>query len=137
MEYLDYFVFIALAWGCFSLISLFFGENKPFCYNKLTVVFITASWAYLVACVPVFRDGLFIADNMQLFYAIVAGVLSVEVWLIIFSTLLSVGLAKTAHDPEHESYIVKWHRPLRQVIKPLWYLTALVNIGNAAYFLTL
>lgn len=137
MDYIDLFPYIALVWGVISILCIRFGENAPMRYNSLTIVLLTISWGYLMACAPLFREGQYIAQEMQGFVAIVAGLLSIEVWFIFISTMLAVGLAKKAHNPDNKAFLPNWHAPIRRLFKPAWQVVAVANVCNAGYYFLL
>ncbi|NRA59910.1 MAG: hypothetical protein HRU25_03155 [Psychrobium sp.] len=134
MNYLEVFSYVVLAWGIVGLLCLSLGESRPRHYTKFAPLMLIISWAYLVACVPVFQAKQFIPAQMSFFYGAVAALLSIEVWLIFLSTLIAIGLAKKNHDPDHHSYMAQWHIPMRKVIKPLWSIICVANVINALYF---
>ena len=134
MSYIEAFPYITFIWGVIALFCVRFGETKPKQYNGLAILLLVLSWGYLLACVPLFRDGHFIPEHMQSFVGLVAALLSIEVWFIFIGAMLGVGLAKTAHDPEHKSYLTTWHSPIRQLIKPAWQVIAIANMANALYY---
>jgi|GEM_PF-2906864 len=134
MNYIDIFPMIAVGWGVLSLFCIRFGEDAPRQYNKLTIVLLALSWGYLMSCAPLFREHQYIAPQMETYIAIVAALLSIEVWFIFISTLLAVGLAKKAHDPENKAFLPDWHLPIRKFFIPGWQLIAVANIVNAAYY---
>lgn len=135
MDYFDSFVVINLTWGFISLIFLVLSERKPFIYTKFSTFLLIFGWLYLGACVPIFRDNHLIPAQLSNFYIGIAIILSIEVWILMLSTLLGIGLAKRAHDDEHQSYMLRFHKPLRLVFKPLWMLLAIINIINSSIFI--
>ena len=136
MNYIENFIFINLAWGVIAFFLVQLGENKPFNYTKYSVVLLALGWFYLAACAPIFRDSDFIPDALSIFYMCFAVILSIEVWVLILLTLLGIGLAKKSHDPEHKSYMLRFHKPLNKITKPLWKILAIANVVNASsYFL--
>ncbi len=137
MDYIDLFPYIALVWGFVSILCIRFGEDAPKQYNSLTIVLLVLSWVYLLACAPLFREGQYIAPNMQGFVTFVAAILSIEVWFIFISTMLAVGLAKKAHNPDNKAYLPNWHSPIRRLFKPAWQVVAVANVCNAGYYFLL
>ncbi|MEN8794418.1 MAG: hypothetical protein ABF294_08215 [Flavobacteriales bacterium] len=136
MNYIENFIFINLAWGVITLFLVHFSEIKPFKYTKCSIILLVLGWIYLAACAPIFRDSDFIPDNLSIFYMCFTIILSIEVWVLILLTLLGVGLAKKSHDPEHKSYMLRFHKPLNKITKPLWKILAIANVVNASsYFL--
>jgi len=135
MDYINLFPFIALAWGIITIFCIRFGEDAPMRYNKLTILLLSLSWGYLMSCAPLFREGQYIAPEMEGYVVLVAGLLSIEVWFIFMSTMLAVGLAKKAHDPDNKAFLPHWHVPIRKLFKPAWQIVAFANIVNATYYL--
>jgi len=121
-------------WGVMSLLLLILSEKKPFIYTKFSTLLLMFGWLYLGACVPIFRGLYVIPESLSNFYIGVAIILSIEVWVLMLSTLLGIGLAKRAHDAEHESYMLRFHTPLRAAFKPLWILLAVFNILNSGLY---
>ena len=136
MSYIDVFPFIALVWGIASVVCIRFGESAPKEYNALAIVLLVLSWGYLIACAPLFKEGQYIAPYMGVYVSIVAAILSIEVWFIFISTMLAVGLAKKAHNPENKAYLPQWHTPIRRWFKPAWQGVAIANVLNAIYYIT-
>lgn len=134
MDYFNSFVVVNLVWGITSLILLILSEQKPFVYTKFSAFLLIIGWLYLGACVPIFRDLHVIPESLSSFYIGVAIILSIEVWVLMLSTLLGIGLAKRAHDEEHESYMLRFHTPLRAAFKPLWIMLAVFNILNSGLY---
>lgn len=131
MSYFELFVLINFAWGGLSLAVLFTGEKNNGYVKPIVVPFIVLSWIYLLCCVPLFKDGLQPPQDLATYYAILAGVLSIEVWLVMIVTLLTISLAKKAHNPEFKSYLLPFYQPIRKVFKPLWPIVAIANIVNS------
>lgn len=134
MNYLELFVFINFSWGGLTLILLPFCERKRFEYTRSAIALLTISWIYLIACIPVFRDGVSMPEYLSTFYVVMAVILSVEVWIVMLLTLLAIGLAKQSHHPEYKSYMLRFHKPLHRLIKPLWYFIAISNLINSGYY---
>jgi len=135
MNYLEIFPYIGVLWGTITLLCLRFGESSPKQYNGMAVVLLVCAWFYLFACAPLFKEGQMAPDFMHGYIGLVALLLSVEVWFIFISTMLAIGIAKTAHDPSHHSYLVGWHSSIRTFFKPVWPIVAVANIANATYYL--
>ena len=136
MSYFELFPYVALAWGIWGLVVSFKGESShPFKYNLLSKLWPIVGWMYMVACVPVFRDGQYIDQTMTLFFSIIAMLLSLEIWTILLGTLMAVALVKKTHDPQFTSLFLSWHQPLRNVLKPMLLLVSVAHIINTLYFL--
>lgn len=131
MSYFELFVLINLGWGVVTLACVSSANRKGRYVKKIVMPFILLSWVYLIACVPLFKDGLQPPENLSLYYTIVAGILSIEVWLVMIVTLLTISLAKKAHNPEFKSYLLPFYQPIRKVFKPLWPIVAIANIVNS------
>lgn len=134
MIYFEWFVLISLCWAGITLVLIPISERGEFNYTKFASVLLVLGWLYLGACVPIFKDGFLIPNYLSNFYLRLAIILSVEVWIVMLLTLLAIGLTKKAHDPEHKSYMVLFHKPLRRVIKPLWVFVGVLNVLNAGYY---
>jgi len=134
MNYIDIFPLIALGWGIIAIFCICFGEGAPREYNRLTTLLLVLSWGYLICCAPLFREGQYIPSQMSGYITMVAALLSIEVWFIFISTLLAVGLAKKAHDPENKAFLPAWHLPIRKLFIPGWQLVSIANIANAGYY---
>jgi len=134
MNYLEWFVIINFCWGLMTLVFIPLSESNKFNYTHFAKFLLIVSWCYLIACVPIFKDGLTIPADMSTYFQGVAIILSIEVWIVMLLTLLAIGLAKTAHDPTHKSYMVMFHKPLNKFIKPLWLVIGVLNIVNSGYY---
>jgi len=134
VDYFNSFVVINFMWGILSLILLMLSEQRPFSYTKYSLFLLILGWLYLGACIPIFKDNYFIPESLSGFYTGVAIILSVEVWVLMLLTLLGIGLAKRAHDDEYQSFMLRFHKPLRLIFKPLWILLAISNILNSGIF---
>jgi hypothetical protein len=135
MSVLEWFPYLALGWGIMGLAVTLKGESAvKGQYNLITTLWLMVAWAYLAVCVVVFRDVTHIANSMEIFYSIIAFLLSLEVWIIFIGTLIAVALAKKAHDPEFSSLLLPWHLPLIKVFKPLLLVLSTAQIINALYF---
>lgn len=134
MLYAEVFVWISFIWGIFSLISLSFCQLRKRKYSWLVVALLIVAWGYLFACVPLFKLGAILPDNMALYFTILAMVLSLEVWVVMLLTLLGIAIAKTNHDENHHSYLLRFHQPLVNICKPLWLILCLINVINAGYY---
>lgn len=134
MQYLELFIFINLIWGITTLSLLPFCESKPFEYKKIAIILLILSWAYLLACVPLFKGAIIIPEFLSSFYTFLVIILSVEVWVVMLLTLLAIGIAKKSHDPEHSSYMLQFHKPLIKLIKPLWFFIGIFNVVNACFY---
>jgi len=133
MIYLEWFVTINFCWGLMTLIFIPMSERNKFSYTNFAKFLLIFSWCYLVSCVPIFKDGLMIPESMSTYFWGVAIILSIEVWIVMLLTMLAIGLAKTAHDSTHKSYMVMFHKPLNKYLKPLWFVIAILNIVNSGY----
>ena len=139
MSYFEIFIYINLGWGALTLLGVYFSEKSPFEYRKIvTIPLIIFSWLYLLLCIPLFKKGLYPPETQELFYAVLAAILSVEVWFVMLVTLLAIALAKQDHNPDYQSYLLRFYRPLRNGIKPLWLIISFLNLLNSGcYFYTL
>ncbi|MCG7530594.1 hypothetical protein MHM98_04375 [Psychrobium sp. MM17-31] len=136
MSYFEIFILINLGWGAISLTSVLLAEKNGRYVKPIVISFIVLSWLYLLCCVPLFKDGIQPPETLALYYTVVAGILSIEVWLVMIVTLLTISLAKKTHNPEFKSYLLPFYQPIRKVFKPLWLIVALTNIINSGVSLT-
>ncbi|NRA72091.1 MAG: hypothetical protein HRU24_13800 [Gammaproteobacteria bacterium] len=130
MSYFEVFPYLSLSWGMLGLFVSIKGEQ----YQGAIKLWLILAWGYLIACVPLFRDGQFIAESMQFFYAMIAIILSLEVWLIFIGALVAIALAKQAHDPEYSGFILKYQPSLRRAFKPMLLLFSVAHLTNSLYF---
>jgi len=136
MSYLEFFPYIALAWGTLSVAVGLKGESgNPVKYTILTKVWLIIGWGYLAACVPIFQEAQHFASSMEFFYGAFAVLLSLEVWFIFMGTLTAVALAKQAHDPDFSSLLIKWHQPMKRVLKPMLQVVSALQVANALNYL--
>lgn len=131
ISYFEAFPYLSLLWGVLGLFVSIKGRQ----YQGAIKLWLVLAWGYLVACVPLFRDGQHIAESMQFFYSMIAILLSLEVWLIFIGALVAIALAKKAHDPDHSSFILQWYTPLRRAFQPLLLLFSVAHLINSLYFI--
>ncbi|WP_435276179.1 hypothetical protein ACMAZF_03965 [Psychrobium sp. nBUS_13] len=139
MSYFELFIYINMGWGVMTVFGVYFSEKSPFEYRKtIAIPFIIVSWLYLLLCVPLFKKGLEPLAIQDTFYTLLAAILSIEIWFVMLVTLLAIALAKQAHNSDYQSYLLRFYRPLRNGIKPLWLIFGLLNMLNSGcYFFTL
>lgn len=136
MSYFELFIYINMVWGIMTVFGVYFSEKSHFEYRKTVAVsFIILSWLYLILCVPLFKKGLNPLVTQDTFYTLLAAILSIEVWFVMLVTLLAIALAKQAHNSDYQSYLLRFYRPLRNGIKPLWLIAGLLNMLNSGYYL--
>lgn len=134
MNYIEIFIYINFFWGITSLLLVHYSEAEPFKYTKYSIALLAIGWVYLSACAPIFRDSHFIPEYLSAFYMVFAIILSIEVWVLILLTLLGIGIAKKSHHHEHQSYMLRFHKPLNRIMKPLWKILAITNILNPTFY---